>query len=123
MIFFAIFGFLLWLAATLVFRFGGSVLLDPGNMTLIVVLFAVVLAMRPVLIGLFKLRNVSRGERMHAAVSVAVPGMLLDMFSIAWYQTVFPGLTAEQLPLLCAWLFWAYAIMILSGLQRGKGRT
>jgi len=109
-------GFLLWLAATIVFRLWGGPLIDPGQpliwLSFIVIVPLILLTLR----ALFRARKLSSPERPRAAMLVAIPGMLLDLFSVAFHDLVFPGLPQAHLHLFFVWLLWAYSLILLGGL-------
>ncbi|MGJ7909948.1 DUF5367 family protein [Neobacillus sp. LXY-1] len=61
--------------------------------------------------------------RLKAAVQIAIPGMILDIFSVIYYNKVFPNLSIETLPIFSAWLLWAYSFILISGFPlKGKNK-
>ncbi|WP_226526951.1 DUF5367 family protein [Metabacillus niabensis] len=60
--------------------------------------------------------KVSTSNRKVAALQIAVPGMLLDIFSIIFFALVFSHLHNDTLPYFSAWLFWAYSLILFTGI-------
>lgn len=116
--FFIYFGFMLWLAATLIFKFWGDVLVDPSRPF---IWFSFILIAPGILLflhWLFRDRNISPADRPKAALLIAIPGMLLDLFSITFHSVVFPDIPGAYLHLFFVWLMWAYSLILLGGLFR-----
>ncbi|CAM4447225.1 DUF5367 family protein [Paenibacillus macerans] len=120
---FLLWGFLLWLAATLVFHFFGGLLIDVEKPLITGICF---IAAIPLIWGcmtpLYSMVRLSPLERLVPAACTALPGMLLDVVSLPFHRFVFPGISDSSMPLLAAWLLWAYALIILTGL-RTKGHS
>jgi len=117
--FFVYVGFLLWLAATLLFRIWGDELINPDK-PLIWLLFLVVPGMMLVLKGLLNHRKISSEDRPKAALLIAVPGMILDVFSTGLHPYVLPNLPESDFYWFSAWLLWAYSMILLGGLIGSK---
>ncbi|WP_176220592.1 DUF5367 family protein [Cohnella massiliensis] len=118
--FYGFFGLVLWLAATLVFRLWGGALLDPDR-PLVWLTFILVLPGIPIMLRLlFAVRKTPAASRPKAAVLIALPGMLLDMFSVGFHKHVFPGIPSSDLNLLFIWLLWAYSLILAGGFLGGK---
>ncbi|WP_248926845.1 DUF5367 family protein [Paenibacillus hamazuiensis] len=115
--FFLVWGFLLWLAATVIFHFLGDWMIEAGNWLKIVISFV---AAVPLIYGctlpVYAALHIPPAERLHCAACIALPGMLLDIFSLPFHRTVFPTLADNSIPLLAAWLLWAYSLILASGL-------
>lgn len=115
-------GFLLWGAATLLFCFFGHLFLIPGNLPIFLLTFLLAV---PLIAGAtypyYHVRALSGSKRVIAAVQIAIPGMMLDIFSIFYFKKVFPNLHADSLPIFAAWLLWAYSLILISGFPlKGK---
>ncbi|PYI51346.1 DUF5367 family protein [Paenibacillus flagellatus] len=114
--FFLLWGFVLWLAATAAFHLFGDWLIEAGNGPKNAISFLVAV---PVILGctlpMYALRGIPPSERLRSAVCIALPGMLLDALSLPFHRTVFPVLADDSIPLLAAWLLWAYSLIIASG--------
>jgi|UPI0006B8877D Family of unknown function (DUF5367) len=113
MVYFPLFGTSLWLIATLIFRAFGTNLLDVERPLVLVALFAAVPIMAIPLLP--ALKRIPVNMRLPGTVLIALPGMLLDIFSLIFHESVFPALHPQQITLLAAWLLWAYGIIISCG--------
>jgi len=110
-------GILLWIAATFIFRFFGHHFLIQGHNILLLVSF--LMAIPLIVVGTYPyyhFMKVSNSNRMVAAIQIAVPGMILDIFSIIFFTLVFPNLHNDTLPYFSAWLLWAYSLILLTGI-------
>lgn len=114
--FFVYFGFLLWLAATLLFRFWGDELINPEKPFIWLLFILVVPSILLILNRVFRNRETSPENRPKAALLIAMPGMILDLGSIGFHQFVFPSLPEPYLHLFFVWLLWAYSLILLGGL-------
>lgn len=118
--FFVGWGFLLWLIATLFFRIVGQLLLDPGVLALVVATFVLTVPLIAVAVyPAYAFRRLSREDRPPAAICVALPGMLLDVLGLAFFETIFPNLSAlsgSTDGVFGAWLLWAYGLILITGI-------
>jgi hypothetical protein len=121
--FYLFFGFFLWLAATLVFRFWGEELIDPNRPLIWFSFILIVPGIFLIMNFLYRYRRTAAEDRPKAAIMVAIPGMLLDLFSIGLHSAVFPDLPAANLHLFFVWLLWAYSLIILGGLLGSKTKA
>lgn len=122
--FFLISGFLLWLVATVVVRLVGQYFFSPDDTPALTVLFLltvplVVLVAYP----LYSYKNVRGGERLLAAVCLALPGMVLDVVSLSFFEAVFPNLSPDAAGYFGAWLLWAYFLVLITGLFPARVRA
>lgn len=111
-----VWGFLLWFSATMLFRFLGQLFLIPGNELLLLITF--ILAIPLITLATYPYyywRKIPESERLVASVQIALPGMILDIFSIMYFNKVFPNLHIDSLPYFAAWLLWAYSLILISG--------
>lgn len=110
------YGFGLWLAATVVFRLFGGFVLVPGDGVRLVVLFvATVPGVAALMYVLYARKGLDGRKRAMAAVCVVLPGMLLDVFALAFFRAVYPNLEFAAAPVFGAFLLWAYALVLLTG--------
>jgi len=111
-----VFGFSVWLIATLAFRFWGHLFFLIDNHILVIGFF---LGIAPALFFLvkwvFNKYQLTRNEKLRSAVLMALPGMLGDVLCINFHAFVFPTLTVEQAIVLGAWVLWAYSIVLFMG--------
>jgi hypothetical protein len=115
--FFLLWGFVLWLGATIVFRVVGHILLAPEHpivrlLTFIAAVPLIAVTTYPV----YTWRGVRAGQRPAAAVGIALPGMLLDTLAVVFLAAVFPNLPPAAGAAFAAWLLWAYSLILLTGL-------
>lgn len=118
--FFFIWGVFIWFVATLTFRLFGASFFDPANTLMIVLTFILVVPLVLTLtIPLYYLRNKNREERLKAAISIAVPGMLIDVFAVVYFEQIFTNLPAGAAVYFGSWLLWSNALILLTGLVKG----
>ncbi|MED4452398.1 DUF5367 family protein [Metabacillus fastidiosus] len=113
--FFYFFGFILWLAATLFFRIAGHYILVPNVLILTMTFLVTIPLIITVTFPLYKFKKVDSDDVMKAAVSIALPGMLLDIISFLNFSTVFPNLQANGSTYFGAWLLFAYSLILMTG--------
>lgn len=109
-------GVLVWIVATLLFRFAGQYLLQPSHVALSIGLFVLEI---PLLIGLmvalYQWLSIDYQERPRAAMMFALPGMLLDVGSILFFAQTFPNIDPVANVLFAALMLWGYSCVLLSG--------
>ena len=114
---FLMYGFLLWLVATVAFRlFGQFVLVPGGGLLLFVVFVLTVPGIAALMYPLYASRGLGGRDRLLAAVCVMLPGMVLDVFALAFFGVVYPNLGSATAPYFGAFLLWAYALVLVTGL-------
>ena len=115
MIFHSLVGFILWVLATLLFRFYGQMFFYP-DVLIISVLFIVT---APVLWGFMVLYlgvlNVLPENRALAAIGFVLPGMALDSLVTANFPVVFPNLDMSLDGMFGALMIWCYAALLFGG--------
>lgn len=120
---FLLWGFVLWLIATIIFHYGGNLLIDIRHPFRTALSFAVAI---PLIYGcvtlLFSFLEVPNSDRTRRSVEIALPGMFMDILSILLHEVAFPVISEQSIPLLAAWLFWAYSLILLVGLSTMKFR-
>lgn len=116
-----IFGFTLWLIATLVFRFAENNFFFIDNF---IVISSLYIGTIPVLylfvkwvFNKFQLTNTQMKE---SVILMSIPGMVLDTFAIKFYYLVFPTLSKDEAIILGSWVIWAYVVVLLIGLLSKK---
>lgn len=116
---FLLLGFGVWLVATVAFRLVGQYLLDPSSPLVIGALYVATI---PAMVGLalvfYRWRDVTGVDRLPAAVALVVPGMVLDTFVVAWFETVFPNMVPVAAKYFGGMLLLAYVAVLLSGFVR-----
>jgi hypothetical protein len=100
----------IWFGATLVLRIVGQRLLRPGDWIGTLILFAISF---PLMAALAR----SLCSRVHlqpvqwpaGAISIALPTLLLDPFSSAFFPVVFPNMAPEVAGVFGGWMLWCCA--------------
>lgn len=117
MLFFSLWGFLVWLVGTLIFRMVGQFFFHPESPLLLVLLFV---AAVPLLVGViypvYSWKQVGPAERPLAAICAALPALVLDVFSVLWFPSVFPNLPPTTNIAFAAWLLWGYFLILVTAL-------
>jgi hypothetical protein len=113
--FFITFGVLIWFVGTIAFRLIGQFVLDPSNAMLTIGIFIAMLPLIVMMYGIYIWKQVSISDRTKVAISVALPGMLLDVNSILFFPTVFPNIDPNANGLFAALMLWGYGLILLSG--------
>ncbi|RAR41903.1 DUF5367 family protein [Paenibacillus sp. MDMC362] len=123
-VFFLAWGFVLWLAATVIFHFWGDWLIDVRHPIRTAVSFIIAI---PLIYGciapLFSSLGIPYSDRARLSIYIALPGMLLDILSLLFHPFVFPLIPVESIHVLIAWLFWAYSFIFLAGMRPIKLAT
>jgi Family of unknown function (DUF5367) len=108
------YGFALWLVGTIVVRLWGGFLLHPGSkidtFLLYVLSFA---AMAGLTRRLCRQASLSRSEWPAGAVALALPTLLLDPLSSAFFAAVFPNMTPTAAGLFGGWMLCSCAGALL----------
>jgi hypothetical protein len=121
---FLAYGFVLWLAGTIGVRLWGGFLLHPGSLLGTAVLYLLsFLAMAGLSRRLCRLAGLARREWPSGAVSLALPTLLLDPLSSAFFPTVFPNLTPFAAGLFGGWMLCCCAGVLsgaIVGMPAGK---
>lgn len=100
----------IWIGATLALRLAGQHLLHPGNSRGTLILFAVSFPLMAWLVRLLCRRFQLRAEQWPAgAISIALPTLLLDPFSSAFFPVVFPNMAPEVAGVFGGWMLWCCA--------------
>ncbi len=105
-----LYGFAIWTAATILLRFRGQQILQPGHWTITLILFAISFpAMAWVVRRLCRRFQVPREQWPAGAISIALPTLLLDPFSSAFFPSVFPNISPEVAGVFGGWMLWCCA--------------
>lgn len=112
----AIVGFLLWLLSHGLFRFFGQHFFYPDPTAVMLNFVASPFVMIALAWVLTKLLRVERGDEAEAAIGVALPGMLLDIYAVMEFSDLFPNLDPTLDGTFGALLLCSYAFLIFGGL-------
>ena len=108
--------FILWLAATLAFRFYGQVFFYPDEQLQLMLLIGAPIAMALITFVLLRILGEARGDEAEAAIALAFPGMALDVYVVANFASVFPNLDQSLSEAFAALLLASYGAVIFTGL-------
>ncbi|MBI1252594.1 MAG: hypothetical protein GC189_14120 [Alphaproteobacteria bacterium] len=111
------FGFALWLAATLAFRFYGHVFFYPDERLQLMLLIGAPIAMMVLTALLLRLIAEARGDEAEAAIALAFPGMAMDVFVVTNFAQVFPNLDQSLSEAFAGLMLACYAAVIFTGLM------
>jgi hypothetical protein len=105
-----LYGLGIWIVATIALRITGQHLLRPGDWKGTLILFAIGFPLMAWLVRRLCLRFEPRPERWPAgAISIALPTLLLDPFSSAFFPIVFPNMSPEVAGVFGGWMLWCCA--------------
>lgn len=109
-------GLLLWAVVTAIFRFAGHYFFfpDDAHMTLVFALSVpLTIALTWLLLGLIRADPADRAE---AAIALAMPGMLLDVYVVNSFEEVLPNLDPMLNGAFGALAMLTYAAILVTGL-------
>lgn len=103
-------GLAIWAVATLALRLAGQHVLYPGNWTSTLLLFAISFPLMAWLVRrLCRRFQLPREQWLAGAVSVALPTLLFDPFSSAFFPVIFPNMAPEMAGVFGGWMLWCCA--------------
>lgn len=110
----ALYGLAIWGGATAVLRAGGQQLLHPGDWKGTLILFAVSFPLMAWIVRrLCRRFQLPREQWLMGAFSVALPTLLLDSFSSAFFPVAFPNMAPEVAGVFGGWMLWCCAGALL----------
>ncbi len=113
-------GFLIWLLATLAFRFAGHYFFSTESPLILTFLYvAVIPSLAFISILTFKRFKLSGLETTLAGILLVLPGMLIDTFVIQFFKEIFPNMPSSRAASFGSWLMWAYASVLLTSIISG----
>jgi Family of unknown function (DUF5367) len=113
----------IWIAATVVLRVSGQQMLRPGDRKGTLILFAVSFPLMAWLARSLCRRFHLQPEQWPAgAISIALPTLLLDPFSSAFFPVVFPNMAPEVAGVFGGWMLWCCAGALVGASVRPGGR-
>ena len=105
-----LYGLAIWIVATLGLRLAGQHLLRSGDTKGMLILFAVSFPLMAWVVQRLCIRfHVEREHWPAAAISIALPTLLLDPFSSAFFPIVFPNMSPEVAGAFGGWMLWCCA--------------
>ncbi len=109
----------IWLVATIALRFIGQFVLRPNNPLLVIALFLGGFAIMAAFTRMICLRlAIPRDDWPAAAVCLALPTLLLDPFSSAFFRSVFPNINADAAGIFGGWMLCCCAGALVAVLRR-----
>src|SRR5271168_2293619 len=103
-------GFFIWLFATVALRLGGQHLLRPESPCGTLILFIISFPLMALLVRwLCGKAHLPPEQRLGGAVSVALPTLLLDPLSCAFFPLVFPNMAPQVAGIFGGWILWCCA--------------
>jgi hypothetical protein len=119
-----LFGVGIWLAATIALRITGQHLLRPGDSKGTLILFTISFPLMAWLVRRLCRRFEPRPEQWPAgAISIALPTLLLDPFSSAFFPVVFPNMSPEVAGVFGGWMLWCCAGALIGVTIRPERRS
>jgi hypothetical protein len=119
-----LYGFALWLAGTIILRLAGQYLLHPGSLALTLLLFGVSFLAMGWLARRLCVRFSLAPERWPAgAVSLALPTLVLDSFSTAFFPIVFPNMAPAAAGLFGGWMLCCCAGALVGATVGAESRA
>jgi len=112
----ALAGFVLWLAGILLFRLAGQSFFYPDATVMLALLFGAPVVMVVIAWAAMKLLRVARGDEAEAAIGLALPGMVLDVFAVREFVTLFPNLDPTLDADFGALMLAGYAAVVFAGI-------
>ncbi|MBZ5621484.1 MAG: DUF5367 domain-containing protein [Acidobacteriia bacterium] len=113
------YGLALWIAGTIALRLAGQRLLHPGNGTATLILFAISFPLMAWIVRrLCRRFRVPREDWAAGAISIALPTLLLDPFSSAFFPIVFPNIAPEAAGLFGGWMLCCCAGALVGAIVR-----
>jgi hypothetical protein len=110
-----LYGFAVWLGATIALRLAGQRLLHPGDTVGTLFLF---LAGFPLMVWLVRrlCRPLPPEQWLRGSVSFALPSLLLDPFSSAFFPFLFPNMAPSVAGIFGGWVLWCCAGALVGAL-------
>ncbi len=115
-IFFIIYGFVLWLAGTIVFRVAGQFFFNPESVILIIVTFLAAIPLVAILTyPFYSIKKLDTSARQSTSILIALPGMILNVLCVSFYGDIFVNMLPGTGLYFGAWYLWVYSLTLLSG--------
>jgi Family of unknown function (DUF5367) len=107
-------GLAIWLVATIALRLAGQRILHPGDFKGTLILFAISFPLMAWTVRrLCQAAQLPREQWMAGAACVALPSLLLDPFSCAFFPVLFPNMAPEVAGIFGGWILWCCAAAIV----------
>ena len=103
---YAITGFIIWAAATIVLRLAGQYVMR-YPLVLLAVSLPVMICVAIAIVG-------HAHDRARAAIALVAPGMVLDTISAIWFQRIFPNIDPNAAGVFGGWLLLCNVVVLLT---------
>src|SRR5262249_29907779 len=114
------YGLVIWTAATIALRVAGQHVLRPGRWTATLITFLLVFpVMAWIVRRLCRKTHLPPDRWLGGAVSLALPTLLLDPFSSAFFPVVFPNMAPEMAGVFGGLLPWGCAGPVIWAMVSG----
>lgn len=113
-------GFLMWLAITAGFYFGGPYFFVGGQQTLIWAFLLAPIVMFILTYLVLKLMRVESGDQSEAASVMTLPGLAIGTYEINNFGSVFPQLDPSLSHSFAALMFLCYGAIIATGILSSR---
>jgi hypothetical protein len=117
-----VYGLAIWIVATVALRLGGQYLLYPSGWKSTVVLFIVSFVLMALLVRRLCDR-LPREQWLRGALSVALPTLVLDPFSSAFFPAVFPNMAPVMAGVFGGWMLCCCAGAFVGASIHARKRT
>lgn len=114
-----LYGLGIWIGATVALRLAGQLLLPPRHWAGTLLLFAISSpVMGWIVRGLCRRLQLPREQWPAGAISVALPTLLLDSFSSAYFPVVFPNIAPQAAGVFGGWMLCCCAGAFVGAIAR-----
>ncbi|MGA8493230.1 MAG: DUF5367 family protein [Terriglobales bacterium] len=119
-----LYGLGIWIVATIALRIAGQHFLRPDDWKGTLILFAISFPLMAWLVRRLCRQFEPRPEQWPAgAISIALPTLLLDPFSSAFFPVVFPNMSPEVAGVFGGWMLWCCAGALVGATLRPRRRS
>ena len=115
MIYHSVVGLIVWVLATLGFRYYGQAFFYPDDMVLAILFIVAAPGLWGFMVLYLGLLNVMPVNRALAAVAFVLPGLVMDALVTANFAVVFPNLDMSLDSRFGALMMWSYAWLLFGG--------
>jgi|SRR5271156_1202013 len=119
-----LYGFGIWAAGTVALRLARQHLLRPGGLVGILILFAISFPLMGLIVRRICSRfGLPREQWLEAGFLIALPTLLLDPFSSAFFPVVFPNMAPSVAGVFGGWMLWCCAGALVGASIAKPGKT
>ncbi len=119
--FFLCWGFGIWLLASAAFRFVGQYFFTLEEPFLMIGAYILLIPLIWIsTIPIYSMKKIQGTERLLAAICIVIPGMLIDVVVLFYFDNIFPNLSADVDRYFASWLLLAYSLILLTGFTKAS---